>query len=111
LQVVSLPTSSYVHVEKYGMEMINWTFEESRQEPLNGLSPTRLRLLEFEDEFSSNPGRLMQEKIEKTIILIMYVYFSFPSSTRIGFFLFLLEFVFLFQLGLLFLFLVNLGGA
>jgi hypothetical protein len=45
LQVVSLPTSSYVHVEKYGMEGINWTSEESRQEPLNGLSPTQLKFL------------------------------------------------------------------
>jgi hypothetical protein len=31
----------------------------------------------------------MQEKIEKTIILIMHVYFSFLSSIRIGFFFFL----------------------
>jgi hypothetical protein len=29
----------------------------------------------------------MQEKIKKTIILIMYVCFSFLSSIRIGFFL------------------------
>ena len=28
----------------------------------------------------------MQEKIEKIIILIMHVYFSFPFSIRIGFF-------------------------
>jgi hypothetical protein len=38
----------------------------------------------------------MAEKFEKTIILIMHVCFSFPSSIRFGFFPFLLGFVFLF---------------